>query len=56
VVEMRKIKIVLGILLVIIVSLTTYAHFKKEPVESVPKRATLVQNTIFEYEKEVVTG
>ena len=50
---MRKIKMILGILLVIIISLTTYAHFKKEPVESVPKRATLVENITFEYEKEV---
>ncbi len=50
---MRKIKIIFTIILIVIISFTTYAHFKKEPVESVPKRATLVQRIIYDDEKEV---
>lgn len=50
---MRKIKIIFAMILIVVISFTTYAHFKKEPVESVPKRATLVQHINPRYEKEV---
>lgn len=51
---MKKIKIIIAVLLVGIISLTTYMYFRKQPVENVPNRATLVLNLRNFAEKEVV--
>lgn len=50
---MKKIKIIITVALITIISLTTYMYFRKQPVESVPNRATLVRNQINIIENEV---
>jgi hypothetical protein len=49
---MKKIKIIIAIALVGIISVTTYMYFRKQPVENVPNRATLVLHKKDFIEKE----
>jgi fumarate reductase subunit C len=51
---MIKSKVIIAVVLIGIISLTAYLYFKKQPVESVPNRATLVLNLQNFKEKEVV--
>lgn len=51
---MKKGKVLIAIVLIGIISLTAYAYFRKQPVESVPSSATLVLNLQNFMEKEVV--
>jgi len=51
---MKKSKVIIAVVLIGIISLTAYVCFRKQPVESVPNRATLVLNSQNYIEKEVV--
>lgn len=51
---MKKSKVIIAVVLIGIISLTAYVYFRKQPVESVPNRATLVLNLQNFIEKEVV--
>jgi fumarate reductase subunit C len=51
---MIKSKVIIAVVLIGIISLTAYLYFKKQPVESVPNRATLVLKLQNFKEKEVV--
>jgi hypothetical protein len=51
---MAKIRIIIAILIIGAISLTTYIYFRKQPVESVPEKATLVLNQKIIIEEEVV--
>jgi hypothetical protein len=42
VIEVRNVKYIVSIVLIILLFLATYIYFTKEPVESKPSRATLV--------------
>lgn len=39
---MKKLKYILSVILILIISSITYMYFIKRPVESIPTRATLV--------------
>lgn len=47
VVAVKKIKLIVAAVLIVVISLSTYMYFKKQPVENVPNRATLVMNTYY---------
>lgn len=51
-IEVRNIKYIISIVLVILLSIVTYIYFNKQPVESTPSRGTLVflQNNQMENE------
>jgi hypothetical protein len=49
----KRIKLVIATILILTISITTYIYFRKQPVESIPNRATLVQNNYNVIEKEV---
>jgi fumarate reductase subunit C len=51
---MIKSKVIIAVVLIGIISLTAYLYFTKQPVESVPNRATLVLNLQNFMEKEVI--
>lgn len=51
---MNRNGIIIAVLIIGIISLTAYVYFRKQPVESVPNRATLVLNLKNLIEKEVV--
>jgi hypothetical protein len=52
---MKKIRFIVAAVLILMISLTTYIFLKKQPVENVPNRATLVmqQNNTLD-NKEVI--
>ena len=50
---MKKMKFIIATILIIAMSLTTYLYLRKQPVENIPKRATLVLEYVNEIEKEV---
>lgn len=57
-IEVRNIKYIVSIVLVILLSLVTYIYFNKQPVESRPGRATLVYidyNSISIYETKSIS-
>lgn len=47
-------RIIIAVLIIGVISVTTYMYFRKQPVESAPERATLVLNLQNFIVKEVV--
>lgn len=48
VVILRKVKVLIALVVLVVLSVTTYAYIRKRPVETIPERATLVMR---EYER-----
>lgn len=53
---MKRSKVIIAVLLIVIISVTAFVYFRKQTVESVPNRATLVLNHKNQIEKEVLTN
>jgi hypothetical protein len=52
VIAVKKIILVIATILILAASVTTYLYFMKQPVESIPNRATLVLNNCMIIERE----
>lgn len=51
--SMTRNRIIIAVLIIGVISLTSYMYFRKQPIESTPERATLVHYLQNQIEKEV---